>query len=214
MSNSINQLLENNKTWSQKVIADNPNFFSDLAKHQNPEYLWIGCADSRVDASEITSMSAGSIFVHRNIANMVVHTDVNMLSVVHYAVKVLKIKHIIVCGHYGCGGVGAAMSNKEYGFLDNWLLNIKDVYRLHKHELDPIEDQEEKLNKYVELNVVEQVHNLSKISFIQDEWEDGNYPYIHGWVYDLKTGQAKDMGISINSSDDLDPIFTYENKDK
>jgi carbonic anhydrase len=152
----------------------------------------------------------GSIFVQRNIANVVVHTDSNLLSVVNYAVKVLKVKHIIVCGHYGCGGVKAAMSSDNFGFLDNWLMHIKDVYRLHETELNAIEDEEARLDRYVELNVQEQVANLAKISFIQEEWEAGEFPHIHGWVYSLKNGLLKDLNLSINCNDQLEEIYRYK----
>ena len=154
----------------------------------------------------------GSIFVQRNIANMVVHTDSNLLSVVNYAVKVLKVKHIIVCGHYGCGGVKAAMTNDKFGFLDNWLLHIKDVYRLHQNELDKIEKVEDREDRFVELNVLEQVSNLAKVSFVQEEWDAGEFPYIHGWVYSLKDGLVKDLNMSINSANDLEKVYQYQAK--
>ncbi|MEQ8572670.1 MAG: carbonic anhydrase, partial [Fulvivirga sp.] len=160
--------------------------------------------------TEITNTLPGSIFVQRNIANMVVHTDSNLLSVVNYAVKVLKVKHIIVCGHYGCGGVLAAMSNKNFGFLDNWLLHIKDSYRYHQKELDAIENEEERGERYVELNILEQVRNLAKVSFIQEEWDNGDFPIIHGWVYSLKDGLIKDLGYTLNSADQLDGVYQYQ----
>ena len=188
MEKSYKQLLENNKQWVASQLAKDPVYFEKLANSQNPEYLWIGCSDSRVPANTITGTDPGEMFVHRNIANMVVHSDMNMLSVLSYAVEVLKVKHIIVCGHYGCGGVLAAMGNKQIGLIDNWLRHIKDVYRLHERELDNIEDENDRLCRFVELNVIEQVTNLSKVSFIQEEWAQGEYPYIHGWVYDLKDG--------------------------
>lgn len=209
MPQIIKKLLEGNIQWVSEVNKAMPDFFESLAKNQNPEFLWIGCSDSRVPATEITDTLPGSIFVQRNIANMVVHTDTNLLSVVYYAVKVLKVKHIIVCGHYGCGGVEAAMGNESFGFLDNWLLNIKDVYRLHEKELDDIEDENKRLSRFVELNVMEQVMNLSKVSFIQEEWAKGEYPYIHGWVYDLKDGLIRDLSQSINSNQDLNEVFKY-----
>ncbi len=200
-------LLESNKKWASTVQDSNPNFFDDLSHGQHPNYLWIGCADSRVPASEITGVVPGSIFVHRNIANMVVYTDMNMLSVLYYAVKVLHVKHIIVCGHYGCGGVISAMQKETFGFIDNWLLHIKDVYRLHQKELDSIKDKEKRANKYVELNVIEQVLNLSKISFLNEEWEKGEFPYIHGWVYSLKDGILKDLNVTTNNTESLDSVF-------
>ncbi|MCB9230115.1 MAG: carbonic anhydrase [Bacteroidia bacterium] len=210
-NNSIDNLLEGNKSWVRNVTKMSPAFFQDLAKGQTPEYLWIGCSDSRVPATEITNTLPGSIFVQRNIANMVIHTDSNVLSVINYAVKVLKVKHIIVCGHYGCGGVLAAMSNNKFGFLDNWLMHIKDVYRLHEGELDGIDDLEERGRRFVELNVVEQVLNLSRISFIQEEWEIGEFPYIHGLVYSLEDGVLHDLEISVNSKDGLHTVFQYKN---
>src|SRR5690606_15661291 len=173
---------------------------------------WIGCSDSRVPATEVTNALPGSIFVQRNIANMVIHTDSNLLSVVNYAVKVLKVRHIIVCGHYGCGGIKAAMSNDHFGFLDNWLVHIKDVYRLHKQELDAIKDEESRAERFVELNVLEQVNNLSMVSFIQKEWEKGEFPYIHGWVYGLKDGLIKDLESMVNSSAHLDEVYRYNRK--
>lgn len=209
MHDKIKELLKGNREWVAEVKKANPDFFDNLAKGQHPEYLWIGCSDSRVPATEITKMQPGSIFVQRNIANMVVHTDVNLLSVVYYAVKVLKVKHIIVCGHYGCGGVLAAMGNNSFGFLDNWLMNLKDVYRFHREELDLIDDEKDRGERFVELNIQEQVGNLSKISFVQEEWEKGEFPYIHGWVYDLSNGLIKDLGVSANNKTALEPIFQF-----
>jgi len=212
MAEKINDLLNGNVAWVNNTLKHNPNFFENLSTGQTPKFLWIGCSDSRVPATEITNALPGSIFVQRNIANMVVHTDSNLLSVVNYAVKVLKVKHIIVCGHYGCGGVQAAMSNQNFGFLDNWLMHIKDVYRLHQTELDAIENEEERLDKYVEFNIKEQVTNLAKVSFIQEEWDNGEFPQIHGWVYSLKDGLLKDLGVSMNSSKDLDGVYQYNKK--
>lgn len=212
MANSIKDLLAGNKEWVDKIIKKDPEFFNKLADGQSPKFLWIGCSDSRVPATEVTNALPGSIFVQRNIANMVIHTDSNLLSVVNYAVKVLKVKHIIVCGHYGCGGIKAAMSNEHFGFLDNWLVHIKDVYRLHKEELDSIEDENERADRYVELNVLEQVNNLSMVSFIQKEWEKGEFPYIHGWVYGLKNGLIKDLESMVNSSSHLDEVYRYKGK--
>jgi carbonic anhydrase len=210
MSDSHKHLLEGNMKWVENTKKFNPEFFSVLAKSQKPDFLWIGCSDSRVPATEITNTLPGSIFVQRNIANMVVHTDSNLLSVVNYAVKVLKVKHIIVCGHYGCGGVLAAMSNKNFGFLDNWLLHIKDTYRHHAKELDSITVEEERADRFVELNILEQVRNLAKVSFIQEEWENNELPYIHGWVYSLKDGLIKDLGYTLNSAKDLGNVYQYE----
>lgn len=212
MADTIQELLLGNKEWVEKTLQNDPDFFKKLATGQSPTFLWIGCSDSRVHATEVTGAPDGSIFVQRNIANLVIHTDANLLSVVNYAVKFLKVKNIIVCGHHGCGGVEAAMSNKKYGFLDNWLMHIKDVYRLHQEELDAIEDYQTRFDRYVELNVEEQVNNLAKVSFIQEEWAEGEFPYIHGWVFSLKDGYIKDLGITVNSNEGLDKVYQYKTK--
>jgi len=212
MAEIIKDLLQGNVTWVKNTLKHDPDFFDKLAKGQSPQFLWIGCSDSRVPATEITNAMPGSIFVQRNIANMVVHTDSNLLSVVNYAVKVLRVKHIIVCGHYGCGGVKAAMSNENFGFLDNWLMHIKDVYRMHHKELDNIENEEKRVDRYVELNIIEQVNNLAKVSFIQEEWDGGDFPYIHGWVYSLKDGLLKDLNVTMNSNSDLEKVYQYDTK--
>jgi carbonic anhydrase len=210
--NDISDLLRGNAKWVENTLKHSPDFFNTLSKGQTPEYLWIGCSDSRVPATEITNALPGSIFVQRNIANLVVHTDSNLLSVVNYAVKFLKVKHIIVCGHYGCGGVIAAMNNKNYGFLDNWLLHIKDIYRLHQEELDSIEDLSKRQDRLVELNIIEQINNLTKVSFIQEEWEKGEFPYLHGWVYGVQDGLIKDLKITKNSADHLIDIYKFDKK--
>ncbi|MEQ6120785.1 carbonate dehydratase [Reichenbachiella sp. MALMAid0571] len=210
MSDKIESLIEGNKLWVKNILKHTPGFFDELSEAQKPQFLWIGCSDSRVPATEITNALPGSIFVQRNIANMVVHTDANLLSVVYYAVKVLKVKHIIVCGHYGCGGVHAAMGNEDYGFLNNWLLHIKDVYRMHEKELDAIKDETRRFDRFVELNVQEQVHDLMKVSFIQEEWRNGEFPHIHGWVYSLKDGLIKDLKVSTNSSKQLGKVYKYD----
>jgi carbonic anhydrase len=186
-------LLDGNKAWVAQRLEKDPDFFTNLAKGQRPEVLWIGCSDSRVPANDITGTQPGDIFVHRNIANMVVHSDMNMLSVLDYAVNILKIKHVIVCGHYGCGGVAAAMENRQFGLVDNWLSYIRDVYSAHKAELDAIEDREKKLQRYVELNVIEQVIHVTHTTIIQNAWNARQAPMVHGWVYDLKTGLIKDL---------------------
>ena len=210
MAETIKDLLHGNVTWVKNTLKYEPDFFDQLAKGQSPKFLWIGCSDSRVPATEITNAMPGSIFVQRNIANMVVHTDSNLLSVVNYAVKVLKVKHIIVCGHYGCGGVIAAMGNQNYGFLDNWLMHIKDVYRIHQKELDGIKDETERADRFVELNIIEQVSNLAKVSFIQEEWDEGEFPYLHGWVYSLKDGLLKDLEVTSNSNAGLQKVYQYK----
>ncbi len=209
MSEGIKRLLDGNKRWVEDINNSDPSFFSKLEEGQTPEFLWIGCSDSRVPASDITNTLPGAIFVHRNIANNIIHTDSNSLSVVYYAVKVLKVKHIIVCGHYGCGGVAAAMGNDSVNFLDNWLLHIKDTYAKHSKELDSIPKREERLNRFVELNVIEQVENLSKVYFIQEEWAKGEYPYIHGWVYNLGDGKIRDLGVSVNNESHLKGIYQH-----
>ena len=202
-----NSLLEGNRQWVKEMLDKNPNFFKNLVETQTPEVLWIGCSDSRVPANEITRTQPGDIFVHRNIANMVVHSDMNLLSVIDYSVNILKVKHVIVCGHYGCGGVKAAMGNGQNGLVDNWLRHIKDVYRIYSDELDSIQDENERFERFVELNVIEQVFNVSKTSIIQNNWKDRNYPIIHGWVYSLETGLIKDLNVSIHNQRDLPPIF-------
>ncbi len=210
MADQHKALLEGNKQFIKNITKVDPDFFSKLSHQQKPEFLWIGCSDSRVPATEITNTSPGSIFVGRNIANVVVNTDLNLLSVVYYAVKVLKVKHIIVCGHYGCGGVKAAMSNESFGFLDNWLLNLKDVYKNHSKELNGLVDEEDRLDRFVELNVIEQAKNLAKISFVQEEWQQGEFPFIHSWVYSLKDGNIKDLECSFNSADAVNSIYGYK----
>lgn len=209
MNEAIKDIFEGNDAWVKATLERDPHFFNELSKGQTPEYLWIGCSDSRVPASEITNMLPGSIFVQRNIANQVISTDINLLSVVYYAVKYLKVKHILVVGHYGCGGVLAAMSNNKYGFLDNWLTNIKNTYHSHRKELDAIEDEHKRGDRLVELNVEEQVNNLSKISFIQEEWEAGNQLDIHGLVYSLSNGKLVDLKVSQNSNESIPAIFQF-----
>jgi carbonic anhydrase len=207
MEKSYKQLLENNKQWVASQLAQDPVYFDKLAHSQNPEYLWIGCSDSRVPANQITGTSPGDIFVHRNIANMVIHSDMNMLSVLSYAVEVLKVKHIIVCGHYGCGGVLAAMENKQFGLIDNWLRHIKDVYRLHFKELDAISNTKDRADRLVELNVIEQVQDLGKTSIVQNAWKREQPLHIHGWVYDVKDGIIKDLGMNFKSTSDLHSVY-------
>jgi carbonic anhydrase len=184
-----------------------PQFFERLANGQQPPLLWIGCADSRVPANEIIGAQPGEVFVHRNIANMVVHSDMNMLSVLDYAVNVLNVKHIIVCGHYGCGGVKAAMGSETYGLIDNWIRHIKDVYRFHREELDLIFDETERFNRFVELNVIEQVHDLAKTSIVQNAWRGGKQLSLHGWVYGVGSGIIKDLEVNIDSEEQLDEVY-------
>jgi len=196
----LKHLFEQNKKWAEKVKDNEPDFFSKLAKQQSPQYLWIGCSDSRVPANQIVDLPPGEIFVHRNIANVVVHTDLNCLSVIHYAVEVLKVKHIIVSGHYGCGGVAAALENKDHGLIDNWLQNIKDVYRHYQEEIDNITVEKEKLNRMCELNVIEQVKNVCRTTIVQNAWKSGQELSIHGWIYNIEDGLIRDMDVCITSN--------------
>ena len=204
------QLLENNKEWVNEMTNSDKNYFEKLAKGQQPPVLWIGCADSRVPANEITKTHPGELFVHRNIANMVVHTDMNMLSVLDYAVNHLKVKHVIVCGHYGCGGVQAAMQNKSLGLINKWVRNIKEVYKDNKTELRKIEDDKKRFDRLVELNVKAQVYDLAKTSIVQQAWKNDTGLEIHGWVYGLKDGIIKDLKVSMDSAAHLDDIFTLD----
>lgn len=185
---SIDKLLLENKAWVYETLMDDPEYFEKLAYNQEPEFLWIGCSDSRVPANKITGTHPGELFVHRNIANVVMANDINVLSVIEYAVTYLKVKHIIVCGHYGCGGVKAAMTDKSFGILDEWLVNIKDVYNANRAEIDAVADMEARANMLVEYNVKQQVINISKTATIQKAWDNNNLPQIHGWVYSLKDG--------------------------
>lgn len=204
------KLLLQNKAWAQETLQDDPNFFKNLSKIQTPEFLWIGCSDSRVPANQITGTAPGEVFVHRNIANMVVHTDLNLLSVLEYSVVYLKIKHVIVCGHYGCGGVKAAMNQHSYGIINKWLRNIKDVYRIYRDELDAIEDEEARTNRLVELNVKEQVMNLAKTSIIQRAWQTEQRPHLHGWVYGLNDGLIKPV-FEMEAGTHIDPLYEFDN---
>jgi carbonic anhydrase len=207
MSDFYKKILDNNKKWVETQLDLDPEFFKDLAKGQQPPLLWIGCSDSRVPANEIIGAKSGEVFVHRNIANMVVHTDMNMLSVLDYAVNVLKVKHVIVCGHYGCGGVKAAMGNSSIGIIDNWIRHIKDVYRLHDKYLNSIEDETERFNAFVEINVKEQVFDLAKTSILQGAWKNGQDVSVHGWVYGLNSGYVTDLGVNFSSNEDLDEVY-------
>jgi carbonic anhydrase len=207
---SYERLLLENKAWAAEKVHDDPGFFDRLLHVQTPEFLWIGCSDSRVPPDQITGTQPGEIFIHRNIANMVVHTDINLLSVLEYSVDVLKVKHIIVCGHYGCGGVKAAFGRHSMGIINKWLRNIKDVYRFHQPEVDAIDNEEDKVNKLVELNVQEQVVNLAKTSIVQAAWKHHNRPHLHGWVYDLKDGLIRPI-TEMKPGSHLDEIYEYDN---
>ena len=207
---SFNKILQGNRDWVEFVSNDASGRFQQLSKGQNPEVLWIGCADSRVPANEITGKKPGEVFVHRNIANMVIHSDMSMLSVLDYAVNVLKVKHVIIAGHYGCGGVGAALSRQQFGVIDNWLCHIKDVYRLHAKEIDAIEDHEDKVNRLIELNVQEQVFNLCTTSIIQNAWKNGEDLAVHGMVINIGTGELHDLNCTFTSDHDLGDDFSYK----
>lgn len=206
-SDFYKKILDNNKKWVENQLAIDQEYFKDLAKGQQPPLLWIGCSDSRVPANEIIGAKAGEVFVHRNIANMVIHSDMNMLSVLDYAVNVLKVKHVIVCGHYGCGGVKAAMGNQSIGLIDNWIRHIKDVYRLHESYLNSIEDEDERFNKFVEINVQEQVFDLAKTSIVQNAWRNGQDVTLHGWSYGLNSGYVTDLDVNMSSNEDLDEVY-------
>ena len=197
-SEKYNQIFENNKQWVQEKLNLDPDFFINLSKDQSPDFLWIGCADSRVPANVVTGLEPGDIFVHRNIANLVVNADLNVHSVIQYAVEHLKVKHIIVCGHYECGGVKASMLQEDLGLLNNWLRYIRDVTRLHQDELDAISDEAKRYDRLVELNVLEQCINVIKTAFVQKSYVNSGYPLVHGWVYDLKTGLIKDLNINFS----------------
>ena len=207
MSDFYKKILDNNKKWVENKLAISPDYFKNLADGQNPPLLWIGCSDSRVPANEIIGAEPGEVFVHRNIANMVVHSDMNMLSVLDYAVNALKVKHVIVCGHYGCGGVKAAMGNSSIGIIDNWIRHIKDVYRFHQNELDAITNEKERFNKFVEINVKEQVMDLAKTSIVQTAWKNGQELSLHGWVYGLNDGYVTDLGVNFSCDKDLDDVY-------
>jgi len=207
---TLKHLFDNNRSWADKIIETDPGFFSALSKQQIPDYLWIGCSDSRVPANVVLGLKPGKLFVHRNIANLVIHTDLSCLSVIQFAVDVLKIKHIIVCGHYGCGGIKAAMDNNQHGLIDNWLRHVKDVYRIHeeKFDLDQSENDQHKL--LCELNVVEQVNNICHTTIVQNAWEAGQELVVHGWVYDLEIGQLKDLNACISSKEE--EVSTFHQK--
>ena len=207
MSDFYKKILDNNKQWVENKLSVNPNYFKNLADGQQPPLLWIGCSDSRVPANEIIGAKPGEVFVHRNIANMVVHTDMNMLSVLDYAVNVLKVKDVIVCGHYGCGGVKTAMGNASVGLIDNWLRHIKDVYRFNKDELKEIENEQERFDRFVEINAREQVLDLAKTSIVQNAWKNGQDLHLHGWVYGLNSGYVTDLDVNFSSNDDLDDVY-------
>ena len=199
----LKNLFDQNREWAEKVKESDPDFFQKLSKQQNPEYLWIGCSDSRVPSNQIVGLLPGEIFVHRNIANVVVTSDLNCLSVIQYAVEVLKIKHIIVCGHYGCGGVKAAMEKDEHGLIDNWLHHIRDVYRTHSAEIDVIEDKALKFDRMCELNVIEQVANVCNTTIVRNAWKRGQELSVHGWIYSIENGILQDLNVCVTGIEDV-----------
>ncbi len=199
----LKNLFDQNKQWAEKVKQSDPEFFQKLSKQQNPEYLWIGCSDSRVPSNQIVGLLPGEIFVHRNIANVVVPSDLNCMSVIQYAVKVLKIKHIIVCGHYGCGGVKASMEKSDHGLIDNWLHHIRDVYRAHSAEVEALQDETLKLNKMCELNVIEQVANVCNTTIVRNAWKRGQELTVHGWIYSIENGILKDLDVCFTGLEDI-----------
>ncbi len=203
----LEHLIENNRRWSERISQDRPSFFPTLAEQQNPDYLWIGCSDSRVPANEIVDLLPGELFVHRNIANVVVHSDMNAMSVLQFAVEVLQVRHVIVTGHYGCGGVRAAMGHRQLGLIDNWLRHIKDVYRVHAHDLDAIDDEHSRADRLCELNVVEQVRNVCHTTIVQNAWARGQPLAVHGWVYGLSDGRVKDLDVSVDGRRDIDRLY-------
>lgn len=202
-------LFENNRKWAAEISKSDPSFFSKLAQQQNPEFLWIGCSDSRVPANEIIGLLPGELFVHRNVANLVIHTDMNCLSVLQYAVELLKIKQIIVCGHYGCGGVRAALETRPQGLIDNWLRLIRELHHRRSDELSRFSAPEERLDRLCELNVVEQVKNVGNTTIVQEAWRRGQKVTVHGWIYGISDGLLKDMDVSISSADDLMKLEAY-----
>ncbi len=208
MKESYDKLIKGNEEWVKRQLDLDPDYFKKLAKGQTPEFLWIGCSDSRVPANEITGTASGEIFVHRNIANQVIHSDINMLSVLQYAVEYLHVKHVIVCGHYGCGGVKAAMDTTHVGLVGRWLAFIKDIYQNNFKLLSMIKDDKERENKMVELNVIEQVHNLAKTSIVQKAWANRELE-IHGWVYSLEKGKIIDLECKYTNIDQLEPIYRF-----
>ncbi len=210
---SYRKLLLANKAWVQEKLSVDPEYFEKQAQVQKPDFMWIGCSDSRVPAEDVTGTEPGELFVHRNIANLVIHTDFNMLSVLQYAVEVLKVKHVIVCGHYNCGGVKNAMSHRDLGLINKWLRHIKDVYRLNHRELDTIDDSQGKWDRLVELNVSEQVQNLAQTSIVQRAWHAEQRPTVHGWVYDIRTGYIKEIAC-IRPGAKLDDVYMFEPTDK
>jgi carbonic anhydrase len=203
----LKRLLEQNKAWAEGIEASEPGFFQALAKQQLPTYLWIGCSDSRVPATQLVGMVPGEMFVHRNVANVVVHTDFNCLSVMQYAVDVLKVEHIIVCGHHGCGGVKAAMDNVSFGLIDNWLCHVQDVMHVHEEMLAQIDEESARVDRLCELNVIEQVVNVSRTTIVQSAWQRNQELVVHGWIYGLQDGRLRDLGLSVDNAAGLNSAY-------
>jgi carbonic anhydrase len=206
----LKKLFDQNREWAAKMKQSDPDFFSRLSEKQNPKYLWIGCSDSRVPANEIVNLRPGELFVHRNIANLVVHTDMNCLSVIQFAVEVLRVGHIIVCGHYGCGGIRAAMDNKAHGLIDNWLRNIKDIYRYHHSRFNGLATDQEKLDLLCELNVIEQIANVCHTTIVQNAWKSGHELAVHGWIYNIEDGILKDLNVCTTSIEEISQIHRIQ----
>jgi carbonic anhydrase len=203
----LDHLFESNRAWAERMKADDPLFFQKLAALQNPQYLWIGCSDSRVPANQIIGLLPGEVFVHRNVANAVIHTDLNCLSVIQFAVEILQVKHIIVCGHYGCGGVRAAMQNRQLGLIDNWLRHLKDIYHMHEADLDAIPDDTRRFDRFCELNVIEQVWNVCHTTIVQGAWGRGQELAVHGWIYGVHNGLLKDLNIRVTDPTELQAVY-------
>lgn len=208
----LNSLFEKNREWAAEIKAEDPLFFEKLAAQQSPEYLWIGCSDSRVPANQLLGLLPGDVFVHRNVANLVLHTDFNSLSVIEYAVNALKVKHIIVTGHYNCGGIAAAMGNTELGLIDNWLRNIKDIYAKHQSQLESVKNLKERQDLLCELNVLEQVANVCHTTTVQNAWQRGQELAVHGWIYDVKDGLLRDLDITVNAQDQIPELYRASTK--
>lgn len=203
----LNELFQKNRAWATRITAEDPDFFEQLSHQQSPEYLWIGCSDSRVPANEIVGLMPGELFVHRNVANVVIHTDLNCLSVLQFAVDVLKVKHVIVTGHYGCGGVKAAMTNGRFGLIDNWLRHVQDVLKKYDEQMSSVTDPADRLNRLCELNVIEQVSNVCQTTIVQDAWARGQSLSVHGWIYSIRDGLLQDLNVTVTQPDEFSDVY-------
>ena len=210
---NLKELIDQNRTWAAGVKHQDPDFFLKLSKQQSPQYLWIGCSDSRVPANQIVGLLPGEIFVHRNVGNMVIHTDFNCLSVIQYAVAILKVKHVILCGHYGCGGVQAALGSSQLGLIDNWLRHIKDVFTKHEEILSSISNENKRIDRLCELNVIEQVNNICHTTMVQQAWSSGQELSVHGWIYGIKDGLLKDLRVSVSKQEEISSIYRMATKE-